>query len=67
MTDSLRHLLAQPTVVILPGLHPEEMKRLVQSCYLEKAGRSQSISEMTLIKVGCFFIMFPLLFLQLTL
>jgi hypothetical protein len=41
--------------MILPRLPPKEMKRLAQSCYLDKAGRSQSISEMTLIKVGCFF------------
>lgn len=36
--------------MILPRLHPEEMKRFAKSCYLDKAGRSQSISEMTLIK-----------------
>ena len=55
MTDSLRNLLAQRTIMILPRLHPEEMKRLAQSCYRDKAGRSQSISEMTLIKVGFFY------------
>lgn len=57
MTDSLRYLLAPPTIMILPRLHPEEMKRLAKSCYLDKAGRSHSISEMTLIKVfflSCF-------------